>query len=193
MTVLLRTALGRADLRRLVCISLLGMLIVAGNQLGAAEINGQVREANESRVRISTDSELVPSVGDPVEIYFEVPGLDDPVEVGTGKVTAVTADSIEAKIDQIKAKVTKNQLVRISSSHPRKRSELMSPQNAPAQPRPGGGKANSPQPPEAHSTKMRELRHWKEESIVATAEFSTDGRYVLTCSDGVRYWDVVTG
>src|SRR6185503_5566207 len=78
------------------------LLLAPGSQLSSAEINGQVSQTTESTVRIVTDSELVPNVGDPVQIYFEIPGLGEAVEVGTGKVTAVSAEFIEVRIEHAK-------------------------------------------------------------------------------------------
>src|SRR6478672_3305474 len=72
----------------------------------AAEIKGKVISVDGNVAQIATEGELVPNVGDPVQIYFQIPGLEDSVEVGTGKVAEVGAQSISATITSAKAKLT---------------------------------------------------------------------------------------
>ena len=92
--------------------------------VGAVEIKGTVRSATAENASIATEGEFLPSVGDPVEVYFKLPGADTEISVGSGKVTAVRGDSIEAKIDKATGTVSKNQLARITSEKPQKRSAI---------------------------------------------------------------------
>jgi hypothetical protein len=53
------------------------------------EIGGTVSEATADTATIITDSDLVPSAGDRVEIFFKIPGTDDEVLVGTARVSGI--------------------------------------------------------------------------------------------------------
>jgi hypothetical protein len=87
----------------------------------AVEMRGTVRSATANSVTIAIEGESAPIVGDSVEIYFKMPGVDEEISVGSGKVTAVTGDSVEAKIDKATGTVSKDQLVHITSEKPQKR------------------------------------------------------------------------
>jgi hypothetical protein len=84
----------------------------------AVEINGTVREASGNTATIVTESNLVPAVGDKVEVFFKMAGADIDISVGTGRVTEVSADSIKVSIEQTTGEVTRDQLVRIHSDDP---------------------------------------------------------------------------
>lgn len=101
----------------------LAMLIVgsAWNGLIAEEIPGKVQEAGKDEVKIASDSAFLPNPGDKLEIYFQVPGIDEPVQVATGTVSDVQGGAILAKIDRALGKVSAGQLVRITSPKPRSR------------------------------------------------------------------------
>lgn len=88
----------------------------------AAEITGKVVEATATTARISTESDLVPNPGDAVEIYFEIPGLDEPVSVASGKVrSAGDGGTIDVTIDKSSGQVAPDHLVRITSAAPKRR------------------------------------------------------------------------
>ncbi|HEY3165724.1 MAG TPA: OmpH family outer membrane protein [Candidatus Binatia bacterium] len=88
----------------------------------AVEIKGTVRSATADAATIAIEGESAPNAGDPVEIYFRLPGADAEISVGSGKVTAVRDDSVEARIDKATGTVSKDQLARITSDKPKKRS-----------------------------------------------------------------------
>jgi Skp family chaperone for outer membrane proteins len=98
----------------------------------AIEIKGNVRSATAENATIATEGELVPNIGDPVEVYFKLPGSDAEISVGSGKVTAVRGDSIEAKIDKATGTVSKDQLARITSGKPQKRGVISGAAASPA-------------------------------------------------------------
>ena len=91
----------------------------------AAEIKGKVVDAKEATATIESPSEYVPSVGDPVEIYFEIPGLDEKAAVASGKVREVNGNSIIVVIEKKHAKVVAGQLASIQSASPRKKSVVV--------------------------------------------------------------------
>jgi hypothetical protein len=104
---------------------LLGFLVLAlPASLGAVEINGTVRSATDKYATIVTDSGLVPTPGDKVTIFFKMPGADEEVSVASGHVVEIVAESINVQIDNATGEVAKDQLARITSANPRKRSEL---------------------------------------------------------------------
>jgi FG-GAP repeat len=124
-------------------LCLLATVFASGRSLGA-EIKGKVIEVKDVTVKITTDSELIPSVGDQLEIVFAIPGVDDVAHVAEGKVTEIGGDFILAKIERAKGKVAKNQIVRIISNNPVKRvASAIRPSSGPAYPRstiPAAGK-----------------------------------------------------
>jgi len=89
--------------------------LIVASPVQAAEIKGTVREVNG-------DKDALPSVGDKVEIFFKFAGAEDEISVGSGNVTAVNADSVEAKIGDTTGNVEKDQLARITLSNPQTRS-----------------------------------------------------------------------
>ncbi|MEY2498406.1 MAG: hypothetical protein QOD12_1962 [Verrucomicrobiota bacterium] len=96
--------------------------LAAASLAHGAEIKGTVREVNGDKAVITIEGDAFPSIGDQVEIFFKLAGADDEVGVGNGKVTAVNADSVEAKIGDTTGDVQKNQFARITSANPQKRS-----------------------------------------------------------------------
>jgi Tetratricopeptide repeat len=97
----------------------------------AVEIRGTVRSATAESATIAIEGQLVPTVGDPVEIFFKMPGVDEEISVGNGKVTAVNADAVEVKIDKATGTVSKDQLAKITSEKPQKRNATASPSAVP--------------------------------------------------------------
>src|ERR1700686_4259599 len=84
----------------------------------AFDINGTVAGAQSDTVQITTQSELLPNVGDPVTVFFKIPGSDDEILVGSGSVTAIKGGVISAKLEKATAKPQKDQLARITSEKP---------------------------------------------------------------------------
>ncbi|HEX2747189.1 MAG TPA: tetratricopeptide repeat protein [Verrucomicrobiales bacterium] len=97
------------------------LVFPAAASAGAAELTGKIQRSTGETADISLTSDLVPSVGDKVEIFFKIPGGDDEVVVGTGAVTVVGSDTVKVKISQATGTVTKDQLVKIHSANPQKR------------------------------------------------------------------------
>lgn len=92
------------------------------------EIDGTVRDARGETATIVTESNLVPNVGDKIEIFFNMPGTDIEVSVGAGRVSEVAADSINAQIEQATGEIARDQLVRIFSDNPTQRGAPLVPQ-----------------------------------------------------------------
>lgn len=90
-------------------------------RVGAVEIEGTVRSVTGEKATIAMKSDLLPNVGDAVEVFFKLPGAEEEISVGSGKVSAVNADSVEAKIDKATGTVAKDQLAKITSTNPQKR------------------------------------------------------------------------
>ena len=78
-------------------LAALGYLAAAA--ANGAEINGTVRQAGGDAAKIVVATDLVPNVGDKVDIYFKIPGGDDEVVVAKGKVTEVTGDSVSVTLE----------------------------------------------------------------------------------------------
>jgi TPR repeat protein len=99
--------------------ALAGILMTAGSAIGI-EIKGKVVEPGKEQVKISTDSEWLPAVGDPVEIYFEMAGFGETLKIASGKVAEV-GDVIVVKIEQTLSPIERAHFAKITSVNPRKR------------------------------------------------------------------------
>lgn len=126
--------------------------------LGAVEINGTVRSATDKYATIVTDSGLVPTPGDKVAIFFKMPGADEEVSVASGHVVEIVAESINVEIDDATGEVAKDQLARITSANPRKRSDLTAaPSVTPSAMVPPLSPAPTPSPKKEGGTTTEEL------------------------------------
>jgi outer membrane protein len=90
------------------------------------EIKGTVRSAAAGSATIAIEGEFAPNIGDPMEVFFKLPGADTEISVGSGNVSAVKADVIEAKIDKATGTVSKDQLARMTSAKPKAQRHLTS-------------------------------------------------------------------
>lgn len=93
-------------------------------RLSATDINGTVQSATPEYATVTSDSDLIPSPGDKADFFFKLPGADVEISVGSGQVYEITGSNIMVKIEKVTGTVAKDQLVRINSPNPRKKSEL---------------------------------------------------------------------
>jgi hypothetical protein len=100
---------------------LLAIVLGSANYARGIEINGTVREASGNSAKIALNSEFVPTVGDSVEIYFKIPGVEAEVSVAKGKVAEITGDTVSVKIENATGTVAKDQLAKIISEKPAKK------------------------------------------------------------------------
>ncbi len=112
-------------------------LFAACGLSSAIEIKGSVRDATGGGASIVTISDLLPNIGDKVEIFFKIPGGEDEITVGSGRVSGIAADSIQVKIENATGTVTKDQLARIISENPTKRPPVPPVTTNPLTPPPG--------------------------------------------------------
>jgi len=99
------------------CLVALIALLMANSSL-AAEIRGVVVSVAEKHATVTPDSGLVPALGDKVEIFFKMPGVDVDVSVANGHVQEIIGQNIVVEIDKASATVSKGQLARIKSTSP---------------------------------------------------------------------------
>lgn len=111
------------------------LLMSTAPKLLAVEIRGQVSDAADGRVTVTTDSPVLPRVGDKAEILIELKAIKSTALVTAGTVTAVDATAIVIKVDNPKASINKGQLAKITSENPIPREEA------------GPGNPPPPQPP----------------------------------------------
>lgn len=114
----------------------------------AVELTGHVTAAANNTAQIAVDGNSVPSPGDAATIYFKLPGTDDEVLVGTGKVTEVAADFVTVKIEDAKGTPAKDQLVRIESANPKPKSAVAIATPIPRTPEPPLIPSSTPRPPD---------------------------------------------
>ena len=82
----------------------------------AASPTGVVREASGGIATIEMTGDVVPSVGDKAEIFFQLAGTDTEVAVATGHVQEVAANKITVKIDSATGTVEADQLARFTAN-----------------------------------------------------------------------------
>lgn len=119
-------------------------LICVGSAF-AADIDGVVKSSTPKYATVVSNSNLVPNPGDKIKIYFKLPGVNTEISVATGHVYGITGPNIMVQIDQATGTVAKDQLVRITSTNPKKKGEVQavtgSPSASPAKPATGLGSA----------------------------------------------------
>ncbi|MCY2995663.1 MAG: SUMF1/EgtB/PvdO family nonheme iron enzyme [Planctomycetota bacterium] len=96
---------------RVPLVTLLALAVIP--PLGAAELTGQVESVTGATITIRIEADSRPNPGDRVEVFFEIPGLNELAKVATGTVTAVRGKSVEAKIEKSTSKVAARQLVKV--------------------------------------------------------------------------------
>ena len=69
----------------------------------ATEIDGTVIEVLDRGVRISVTGDMLPNTGEPLTIYFEIPGVDIVAEVAKGTVRDFVGNVVIASLIQIMA------------------------------------------------------------------------------------------
>ncbi len=168
------------------CLRLSAVLVVVlSANLFAAEIKGKVVEIQAESVSLKLDSDLLPNVGDKVEIYIELEGLDDVALVASGKVSKADGDVVLVKIDETPGKLEKAQLARISSAQPRKRT-ISIPGDPPKTP--------TTMPDEPADLPAGLSRLGEHDEVVGSIAVLSDGRQAISVAHGkqTHSWDLRT-
>jgi hypothetical protein len=95
-------------------IRVLFALIIMPATALAAEVTGSVTEVTGDTVVIAADAPV--GAGDPVVIYFEIPGLNELTKVGSGRVVGAESGRIVAHIEQYTGKLAIGQIAKIQAS-----------------------------------------------------------------------------
>ena len=82
-------------------------------------VRGIVIDTAGQEATIKLDGAVTPNVADTVTVYFKLPGTDDEVLVGTGKITSINASVVKATIDNLQGTLKKEQLARIEIQNPK--------------------------------------------------------------------------
>src|ERR1700730_7173948 len=98
---------------RNISILIIVLALALPGSLSAIQITGKVAALSGNTVTITMDGDVLPSVGDKVDVFFKIGNAE--VSVGSGKVTEATAGTIKAKIDKSTGTVAKDQFVRIET------------------------------------------------------------------------------
>ena len=112
-----------------------GIVVVvcfSASPIYGVDIPGVVKSATDKYATVVSDSDSVPLPGDKAAIYFKPPDSNEEVSVAKGHVYEITGPNIMVQIDQASGSVTKDQLVRVSSLHPKSKSELATAEASPA-------------------------------------------------------------
>lgn len=102
-------------------------LALAIADIHAIEITGTVRSVSGEKVTVATTGDNVPNAGDKAEIFFKIEGVEGDVSVASGSVLKVEGDSVQLRIENATGEVAKDQLVRIKSDNPQKRTAAAPP------------------------------------------------------------------
>lgn len=97
----------------------------------ADSIGGKVTAVAGNEATVSISSGTQPAPGDAVVIYFQLPGVEEEVLVGTGKVASITGGIVKVRIDDLKGTLQKDQLARIEAANPQPTSPIPSSSAAP--------------------------------------------------------------
>ena len=89
----------------------------------AAEIKGKVMKADGDTVQVAVEGKLVPEVGARVKIYDLMPGLDEPLSVGTGEVVGVEDGLVSVKMVEKTGRVRKGHWATILAARPTERAQ----------------------------------------------------------------------
>jgi beta-lactam-binding protein with PASTA domain len=100
-------------------LAAIALLLLASPAM-SVEIDGMVCEVRGNSAVIVVGSNL-PAVGDQAAIFFEMPNTGDEVAVGTARVSEIGAESVQVTIETQTGSVARDQMVRISSANPTKR------------------------------------------------------------------------
>ena len=165
-------------------LSMVLFFILSAN-LPAAEIKGTVAEIQGESVSLMLDAELLPNVGDKVEIYIAIPGLDDVALVASGTVSQADGDLVLVQIEETPGKIEKSQLARISSAKPRMRTA--SPSSTPP-------KKPTPMPDEPADLPAGLSRLGEHDEVVGSIAVLSDGRQAISVAHGkqTHSWDLRT-
>lgn len=95
----------------------------------AESIDGKVTEVAGNEATLSISSKTQPVPGDAVVIYFKLPGFEEEVLVGTGKVASIAGGLVKVTVDDLKGTLQKDQLARIDlkASQPKSMTEPVVP------------------------------------------------------------------
>lgn len=96
--------------------------------LYAVQITGKVTATDGDIATIALDGDVLPSVGDKVDVFFKIGHAE--VSVGSGKVTEAAAGTIKAKIDNATGTLAKDQRVRIETGRKSQATEKTVPTKA---------------------------------------------------------------
>jgi outer membrane protein len=101
--------------------------ILSAVNVRAEQISGTVAEVTGNTITVTPDGEMLPSVGDEVEIFFKLAGADDEISVAIGKVISTEAGTVTVEIRESTGTVEKGQLARVKSNNPEKRTASVKP------------------------------------------------------------------
>ena len=101
---------------RTFCV-LAAVALASSVSICAAEITGAVSEVSgkTATIRVSGGN---PAIGDSVELFFKISGIDDEISVATGKVTALESGVVKVAIESATGEVAKGHSARITSTAP---------------------------------------------------------------------------
>jgi hypothetical protein len=120
------------------------MILAMGAAVAAAaELRGKVTAVTGRDVRIEVDGDLVPQVGDRVLLSFRIPGGPE-VQVGEWRVSAVSAEGVQATVVRASGTPTVGQTATIDSASPTRRQGVAQ-ARPPGNTSPGSGAPSPPQ------------------------------------------------
>jgi hypothetical protein len=158
---------GRRLLRGLLAGALAAAVVLsAAGHASAVELRGRVSAVTGRDVRIELEGDLVPRVGDPVNITFRIPGGPE-LSVGTWKVSGIEGDAVLATVVTATGTPAVGHAVTIDSPAPGPRGQGSGPSARLAPGAPGTPRAPGPASPQAGSEVAPGSRPWLGAGVVS--------------------------
>lgn len=169
------------------------VVVLTSGTARADQISGTVTTVSGDVVTIAVASERLPGVGDMVQVFGTVPGLDSEVLIGRGKITEARNGTILAKIDARgklvpgqKAMVTPSQSkAPLSSLPPTEPPRIISDISGVLVPTPPNAPPAEMPPPS--TTDALEIRGRVSEVLAGTATVQIDGRTMPSVGDKATF------
>lgn len=148
----------------------------------AANLTGVVREASADTATVETSGDVLPAVGDKVEIFFELAGTDTEVSVATGHVQEAAPGKVVVKIENATGTIEANQRARFTSKSSQKSSGPSEPASSPTSSQPESA-ASSMTEEKVRAALSGKWAAKTGEGLQGTVIFKGDGAVVVPLAD----------
>jgi formylglycine-generating enzyme required for sulfatase activity len=107
------------SMKQQIMIWSIALASVVAESAQADELKAKITAVDGDVVQMTVQGQLVPTVGDPVEIFYVIPGLNTEASVAKGKVQTIAGDRINVKIASKSSPIRTNYQARVLATQPR--------------------------------------------------------------------------